>query len=439
MEGYSFAPLLTEKDDVESAEGGLDPLGTESLADTLGSKLVPGVRERMSRPRFLTAIAASLEVCSEFNDDAIAKDEISEPWQVFEWYLVEGMVRTSDLEQRKGLPGSLKAAQAIEDRVPLSAKRYLKTPTVFGLHGVYRNLARNLGIDEGGRLGETGFELLSTWAQEQGLQGFCGSGGGPGREARDQLVSAVRDGLEKGATARSSSWSGWEFFSQHLGPYAAGPNEAQFLLSALLSDTKGHRKQVIDFLVTAAGRSGWEANNSEREFHQALRRNSGESLSLLLDAIDAYETLSRLCEDAFRDCLCELTRQGGHKTPLALLARLKSVKDASERVPAMFDDVLARLEPFDLAPRLSESLSGLAERGKPTDWTERLIKHHQLTQHNKPPNGKNPWFEQFDDGSIMIRPDYRTDDTGTHDDWYVHLYRTRPLWDFVTDLGAVEQ
>ena len=438
MQPYALAPLLTEKDPAESAEGGLDPLGTEPLADALATRLAPGVRERMSHPRFLTAIAVSLEVCRDFDDETIASDQVSEPWQVFEWYLVEGLVRTTESGNRLGLPGSLKASRAIADGVPLSAKRYLKTPTVFGFNGVYRQLARTLGIEESGRLGETGFQLLSAWAKDQGLEGFCGTAAGPGREVRDQLVAAVRDGLEKAATDRSSGWSGWEFFSEHLAPYTARRGESRFIASALLADPKGFRREIIESLVSSGGRRAWEAHNSEREFHEALRRNASDGLALLLDAIDAYETLSRLCEDAFRDCLYELTRQGAKKTPPSVLARSPAVKTASERVPAMFGDVMARLEPLGEAARFRDTLAGLAENGTPPEWTQRLIEHHQRTQRQKPPTGKNPWFEQFDDGSLIIRPDYRTDETGSHDSSYVHLFRTRPLWDFANDLGIVK-
>src|SRR5436309_8695201 len=100
MKQFTLAPLLSEKDPVESAEGGIDPLGTEPLADALAVKLAPGVRERQRHPRFLTAIAVSLEVCGEFDDEALAADRISEPWQVFEWYLVEGLVRTAVSDER---------------------------------------------------------------------------------------------------------------------------------------------------------------------------------------------------------------------------------------------------------------------------------------------------------------------------------------------------
>ena len=309
---------------------------------------------------------------------------------------------------------------------------------MFGFNGVYRQLARNLGIEEGGRLGETGFQLLSVWAKDQGLEGFCGTGPGRGREVRDQLVAAVRNGLEKAATDRSSGWAGWEFFSKHLAPNAARRGEARFLTSTLLADPRGFRREIIEFLVSPSGRRACEAHSSEREFHEALRPNASDALGLLLDAIDAYETLSRLCEDAFQDCLHELTRQGARKTPPTVLARCPAVKTASERVPAMFGDVLGRLEPFGEASRFRDTLVDLAERGTPAEWTQRLIEHHQRNQRQKPPNGKNPWFEQFDDGSLIIRPDYRADEPGAHDASYVHLFRTRPLWDFASDLGAIK-
>jgi len=67
------------------AEYGIDPLGTEPLADALAVRLAPGIRERQRHPRFLTALAVSLEVCSSFDEETLAADGVSAPWQVFEW------------------------------------------------------------------------------------------------------------------------------------------------------------------------------------------------------------------------------------------------------------------------------------------------------------------------------------------------------------------
>jgi hypothetical protein len=437
MISYEFAPLLSEKDEAESSEGGIDPLGLYAIADALGVRLVPGVRERQSHPRFLTAMAVSFVVSEKFGDERVARDGVSEPWLVFEWYLVEGLVRTSENVQTLGLPGRLKAATAIDDGVPLSAKRYLKTPAVLGFHGVYRLLARTLRIEQGGRLGDVGFDLLNIWSKEQGLQGFTGTVTGPGLNLRQQLVDAVQAGLERGSTARSRNWSGWDFFRQHLGIYDAGPKEADAISKALRSDTKGFRREVLDFLVSPRGRRA-RSSSSERRFHEALRRNAQYELRQLLDAIAAYEGFARWCQDAFDDCLCEMTRQRGKTTPGAL-SRLPSVCLACERVPQIFGEVIDRLEPFGQALIFRESFESLAEECDAATWIGRLAEHHRQTQRRKPPDGKNPWFERFDDGSFIIRPLYRRELGGRHDDSYVHAYRTQSLWSFASDLNLIKE
>jgi hypothetical protein len=206
MSDYELTPLLTEKDEGESSEGGLDPLGTEPMADVLASRLAPGVRERQERPRFLTAIAVSRSLCADLGEEAIGRDGLTEPWLVFEWYVVQGLVlmvgrRPIDL---RGLPGRLKAEQALRDNVPLSPKRYLKTPATTGFHGVYGVLAEALGIKRDGLLGEQGYELLSLWSKEQGLAGFCGHGKWAGQ-----------------ATARATPRG----FEGRLGPRCRGPHQ----------------------------------------------------------------------------------------------------------------------------------------------------------------------------------------------------------------------
>jgi hypothetical protein len=439
---YAVVPLLTERDDAESAEGGIDPLGLYTIADALGVRLVPGVRERQSHTRFLSTLAVSLSICGEFDEDGVAADGSSEPWLVFEWYVVEGLVRAAEEPaETLGLPGSLKARRAIADRVPLSARRYLKTPSVAGFQGIYRILARELGIGVGERLGEAGYELLTVWAKEQGLEGFVGTTPGPGHSLRRQWIDGLRKGLEKGATACSPAWSGWKAFRDHLGIYNAGRNERRFIADLLLGDTKGFRRDVLEFLVSPDGRTVIEAADSEQglpewQFHKAVRRVARAELRPLLDAISSYETFARLCQDAFDDCLVEMTRKRG-KTSSADLGRLKSVRLASGRVPEIFGEVLERLEPFGEAPRLRDTFGNLAERGDATEWVERLAEHHRTTQQRKPPDGKNPWFYRRDNGSYIVNPLYCRDEGGRHDDSYVHAYRTRSLLSFAQDLKLV--
>ena len=56
-------PFLSLPDPVVSGEGALDPLGLAAIGDQLAEWILPGLRARMNRPRFLTAIAVSAVVC----------------------------------------------------------------------------------------------------------------------------------------------------------------------------------------------------------------------------------------------------------------------------------------------------------------------------------------------------------------------------------------
>jgi len=436
-------PLLSEADPRVSAEGSIDPLGIYAIADALAVRMIPGVRERQQHPRFLTSIAVSLSLCAEFSDEMIAADGISEPWQVFEWYLVEGMVRTTDERKLlRGLPGQDKAAGSIKDGVPLSAKRYLKTPTVFGFHGVYRALARDIEVERADRLGETGFALVTSWEKEQGLDGFCGSGDGPGKAVRRRLIDAIQDGLENGGVARKGGWNGWQFFSDRLGIYEAGKQESRVIRQALLNPTSGFRKEVLGLLISPEGRQLWaeEASQdwpSERRFHTALLDVASAELKVVLHAIDAYERFSRFLQDAFDDVFLRLSQHQQRIKP-SELAGLQGVKRAAKGVPDIFIDVAERLAPFGEAVRFQESYSSLAERVSVSDWLEKLLEHHCRVQHSKPPAGKAPWFDRFDDGSCMIRTGYIRETGGRHNDSYVHAYRTASLWSFARDLGLVK-
>lgn len=433
----SMLPLLTEADPVTSAEGSIDPLGTYAIANSLALRLVPGVRERQSHPRFLTVIAVSLSICDELGEDAVADDGTTEPWQVFEWYLVEGMVRSlSDADQLRGLPGRDKAARALHDGVPLSSGRYLKAPSVFGFHGVYRQLSRNIGIESAGRLGGLGYDLITIWAEEQDLRGFCGSVEGNGKSRRRSLVDAIGDGMKRGATSRTDGWSGWRFFGDHLAHLCPGRKEASVIQKGLMDPGAGHRREVLAFLISEEGRNMWVETESERRFHQELQSRCSSSLRGLLDAISAYEDFARLLQDAFDDCIFCMSQTRARTRPKDL-SSLPGVKRAAERVPRLFGQLMEALTAFGETIRFQDSFRDLAERVSVGEWLQLLLEHHRKVQLLKPPNGKAPWFERYDDGSCIIRPMYASHVRGNGGQEYVHGYRTSPLWSFAQDLRLV--
>ncbi len=79
----------------------------------------------------------------------------------------------------------------------------------------------------------------------------------------------------------------------------------------------------------------------------------------------------------------------------------------------------------------------VADKLAPRDWVQRLLEHHRKVQAGKPPNGKLPWLDRFDDGSYMVRTGYLREEGGIGDDSYVHAYRLSSLWSFAEDLRLV--
>ena len=436
MLGIIF-PKLSEYDPFKGAEGALDPLGLYTIADRLAMHLVPGIRERMSHPRFLTAMAVGTVLTRNFDEDFLASDGQSEPYLVYEWHMVEGIVRSRGDDSRlTGLPGIQKTRDCIHDNMQLSSARYLKTASVFGFHGVYRLLADNIDIVRDGMLGDSGYELLTTWEKEQGLRGFCNGNNGPGHDRRQQIHSAINEAMTKGAVVRSRSWSGWQFFGDHLFPNEIPENEKKIINRLLLSQGKSARSQVLNFLATKPGREIFIKNKNEKLFHNALRDKVDENTVKLLDAISAYERFSRLLQDAFDDCLAAMTERRGKIDPIAL-SSLKGCQDAHRQVLNIFEDISYRLEPFNLLNHFREAFGSLDDKTSVEEWVNLLLAHHMKIQRQKPPNGKNSWFDRFDDGAVMIRAGYRRTKGGTYDGSYLHAYRTNTLWSFLNDLGLL--
>src|SRR3990172_1401640 len=100
-------PFLTSYDPPGNSEGSLDPLGLYQIADQLAVQLVPAVRERMQRIRFLTAMAVGALVTEGLEDDPRQRD--ASPSLVWKCLVVEALIRAMARISRCG-------ACRIEDR-----------------------------------------------------------------------------------------------------------------------------------------------------------------------------------------------------------------------------------------------------------------------------------------------------------------------------------
>ena len=283
-----LSPYLSEYDESTSSEGSLDPLGLYPISDQLATKLVPGFRERMRHPRYLTTIAAGMVICREFDEDIVASDDRTEPWQIYEWYAVHALYtkyRTDDEAQLIGLPGVDKAKKAYNANISLNPASYLKMATVFGFHGVYKRLAVYLGfVDTHMHICEpNGLELIEKWSQDRGIGSF---------DYRHPLFiewrRAVESSLSKTPVRTAGHWTQheWRTLAECFHPDGAQRSEKAYLKRLLLSKSNGKLGALRDIWELCNGISEDEIN--EKVLHRMLMEKAPRYTSLL-SAIREYE------------------------------------------------------------------------------------------------------------------------------------------------------
>lgn len=434
------APFRSEFDPSEEGEGSIDPLGLQPGYERLADRLLPAVTVRMGRPRFVTALALGACVCSceRWDGDTVAADEVTPPWLVHEWFVVEAFVRASEaLHESSGIPGIQKVGNAVRNQRPVSASSYLKTATVFGFTGIFRRLARGIGIvTEDGRLDNGGYELLSAWGKDQGLDGIIDASSGPGHDFRERLRRVVTQGLEKGCTTHQPG-EFWRELALRLDPSLPGPREAKVLLDRILSRA-GNAEMVgqISNALVLRGKVG--RRDDEAPFLRKLVANASGDLKTLLTAIDTYEAFARTITNALDTLRYCASQNGGAPVSAEDLRSAGTGKSALDNLAPSIARVRAHSMLLEWLQALG--LANVLERfdavRSHADLFDAVLDYHAQIQKNKPPYGKRPWFEQVRTGKVIVRAGYVLKDPPPDGDAYVHEYRIPTFSRFLEDLGA---
>lgn len=437
---YAFAiPFMTLPDPVVSGEGALDPLGLAAIGDQLAEWVLPGLRARMSRPRFLTAIAVSAVVC-EGLEERYAADNITPAHLIFEWLLVEGFAREGREDEIRRTPGILKAREALRAGVKMSARSYLKVPNVFGFHGVYKRLAVNLRIvDEDFALGDHGYALLKIWGQEQRLGGFVNAAiprQGVSNFKR-LLRSAVDEGLNYGHTARGAGWQGWRFFADHLAPARTGEREARFIRDLLLDPAADRREEVFRLLELPEN-SHLRDEVNEALIAQRLLPQASQELALRLRAIAAFEEACAVIEDAFDWLRYLSTRSRTRPISRADFSSVPEVIKAAGELRARLQAVELLLDqaPRQAQERFTELTGFFAHVCTADELFDAVLRRHAFIQKNKPPEGKREWFEHAANDGVYVRSNYRLDEPPAPSPGWPRPYRLLTAVNFCNDLDT---
>jgi hypothetical protein len=419
-------PFMTSYDPPGTSEGTIDPLGLYQIADQLATQLVPAVRERMQRVRFLTAIAVGALVTQGLEDDRRQRD--ASPYLVWEWLVVEALIRSrKDADDIAGVPGSLVTRRAIDQRGYLDARSYLNTPRIFGFHGIFKRLANRLGlIDVHLGPGPNTEALADAWARGLGFAGL--------KKAQSLLAcwsEAIRRSATEAPPRTKSGWSNkdWAELAGAFSPSSCRMMEKRCLRDLLLSE-EGSELGALPAIWNLQTEFD-DKDYGEEALHDRLQ-NKAPHYKPLLRAIRCYEAFARSLQDGF-DTLKAVA--GSHDTHGFDVTRIAEDAAFTRSVVSLAKKFSAALGALGEVPIPSVSLKNMfterfaafAEPMTVGSSALALCTHHEVVQGAKSPEGKRAWFDRLGMDRIYVRHAYREPRRDIQPGRYLHDYRGFPI------------
>jgi hypothetical protein len=429
-------PFLTSYDPPASSEGTLDPLGLYQIADQLAVQLVPAVRERMRRIRFLTAMTVGALVTEDLEDDQRHRD--ASPYLVWEWLVVESIVReVEDRAELAAVPGRDMARRAIDQRGCLDARSYLKVPRIFGFHGIYKRLAVHLDLlNVHLGPGPNAERLANAWAHGQGLSNFAGT-----KALLTKWRTAVRRSLDEKPPQAKPGWTNesWRQLANAFTPGSARSRERQVLTDLLLAST-GKTLGAFSTIWKLQEDFVDDDEFREEDLHNRLEERQ-PAYAALLNAIREYESFARRLQDAFDVLRAEAARPDARGFVISEIGREKDFKSSVSGLHKRFESAYKALGEVTIASVSTQSLfserfKAFAEPMDAQTCAKALCSHHEDIQKRKSADGKRPWFDRISPDRIYMRHAYRIPRRSPQSNRYLHEYRGRPIGRFRLDLAS---
>ena len=439
---------MSAYDPPSDGEGRLDPLGLAPLSDRIADTYARPVRARMRRVRFLTVISLGALVV-----EALEGVEPKVPGDsaelAFERLVVEAIARNPDKDSPidTGVPGITKAHQAIIEKQRLDARGYLKSPRVFGFHGVYRPLALSLGlVDSRGGLLPPGRVLVEALEQDLNLTGLLErTTNSPGNALLTWLIDETGNALRQGRnTFAPSNQAHLPALIAIASPSGMGIRERREVSAVMRRPIPSLRiaddESFIEALELLAA-VAWEPGTTEPEIAAQLLNSAPRGLAARLQAIVAYEDFARDMTWAF-DTLRFLSSKTQHGVPDEVaLGLADGIAIPATRLASRYGSVLSTLETAasygvdaSMTAAFTDAFAVFGQHHSEQELVDLLVQRHKFVQGNKPPAGKRSWFDPVE-AHVSVRPQYAVfDEPQLRTDTFLHPYRFIALCAFLEDL-----
>ncbi|GAA4758454.1 hypothetical protein [Gordonia alkaliphila] len=391
-------PRFSAQDKGAVGEGTLDPLGLSPVAERIADLLAPGLRARMSQPRFTTLAAVGAMAQPEPGPVTASNGPAADI--AFEWLVAEALARDKSANPPHTFPGSRKVARALRRNERVSASDYLASPRVFGFNGVYRPFARYAGVldDRSDELGLKAIGLVEAWEQDQGLTGFARRlPGTEGNRFRIEASKHVRDAMEKGVVTAPATGQFLRNLAHVANPTGAGPRERAYLRNLLFHGRVGDgeiRNELVQLIANELAAGPGDMSISDRSLAETVAPKASTVTRRVLEAAIAYETCAAQMDYAFRSILRHGSSLHGAFT-LDMAADAEGVAEIAADFPALVDAAHTAAGALQSPLWAVSPFEAFTEPLDPLQFAQALITHHHRVQANK---AKLSWLDVDGDG-----------------------------------------
>jgi hypothetical protein len=377
----------------------------------------------------VTAMAVGAIACETLGNEP-SLDGVTTPAIAFEWLAIEAFARRLQV-MPQGIPGSMKARTVVVRKERLSARTYLKGPSVFGFNGVYKPFAVDaLVVDSYLDPGSQCATLVRAWEQDQGFAGFTDAvANSDGGRLYDNIREQVRDALRLGRCTTKPTSSLFGQLANSLNPDQSGRGERQVLWALLHDPVHDTRTELAHWIFRLDG------NLTEAQMLDAIRPTCSESLGMIVDAVVAYEEFAARVDAVFRTLVAVSHSMGARPLSPADVQEHEMILRCSRELPEKYQRALERMAHIDAVGGIEQALGEFAIPRSPVELVELVFEHHERIQALKPPNGKRSWFEPFRNGWVVRSP-YSKAELPDLGQWFVHPVRVYALWRFLDDTSS---
>lgn len=432
-------PRASEWDPTTDGEGKLDPLGLSAISDRIASTYANPVRARMRRLRFVTASCLGATIARELAQapPAVPGDSAE---LAFERVLVECMAH-ANLGGVTGIPGIAKARGSVRSKQRLDLQGYLKSPRVFGFHGVYRPLVLGLGaIDGRAEPLPAAQVLLDIWLAESAPLGQAkGNQVEGGARLYEWALSQTSDSLTQGRNAFGVTSGRVRQLAMALRPDAIATKERS-LLRRWLHDPSVDpvMPEVLSLLLAERPTD----HIDEAGIMSRLAKSGSQDVKVRVRAVMAFEDFARDIELAFDTYRYLAATNISGTASSADLSRSAALSAICARLRRRYLETCQHLTDLDsatipggLTSQFVDRFASFGDTFSPQGLIDAVMDLHQDVQGSKPPSGKRPWADLTDSG-WAVRPLWYLNAEPTRPAGFPRPYRIAPLLAFLGDLDG---